>query len=165
MLRFNDKYLFYILIFWRFQYILCYGSTGMVSLDSFVCVLFQYILCYGSTFWLFVLVLGFQNFNTSYVTVQPSLVRLFIDIAIISIHPMLRFNDPEVISGVSRDINFNTSYVTVQLFFWLLELELSYHFNTSYVTVQQGKGWRFFARFLRFQYILCYGSTLMETYF
>ena len=33
----------------RFQYILCYGSTGTRLSDDLNSWLFQYILCYGST--------------------------------------------------------------------------------------------------------------------
>ena len=33
----------------RFQYILCYGSTGFFMYVCFLILEFQYILCYGST--------------------------------------------------------------------------------------------------------------------
>ena len=76
---------------------------------------FQYILCYGSTDWVTDEVLPTLNFNTSYVTVQPEMVADTLESLkfqyilcygstptiklpkikkqVISIHPMLRFND------------------------------------------------------------------------
>ena len=77
--------------------------------------------------------------------------------------------------------NFNTSYVTVQPTQWGICSRFDWHFNTSYVTVQRRRiprghwfgmisihlmlrfnSWAsvWFCPWKKFQYILCYGSTL-----
>ena len=56
---------------------------------------------------------------------------------------------------------FNTSYVTVQLPYILEYRGLSKYFNTSYVTVQLKKCIKTQNGREEFQYILCYGSTIM----
>ena len=56
--------------------------------------------------------------------------------------------------------NFNTSYVTVQLVGLASKFNISRHFNTSYVTVQRYLINNNFLGLPKFQYILCYGSTL-----
>ena len=81
---------------------------------------FQYILCYGSTLDRLWIQQRFLYFNTSYVTVQLLEGDDFLCVFMISIHPMLRFNDT----------NWRTAYLT-----W------------------------------EFQYILCYGSTLLQVAF
>ena len=49
MLRFNDPESFPTEDFFVFQYILCYGSTGLIYQIILGGIEFQYILCYGST--------------------------------------------------------------------------------------------------------------------
>ena len=56
--------------------------------------------------------------------------------------------------------DFNTSYVTVQLRAAQNENSGNLDFNTSYVTVQPRSYKKDGASYIRFQYILCYGSTL-----
>ena len=93
MLRFNQEYGVYYRFQFKFQYILCYGSTE-IKLDKEDNIKkFQYILCYGSTGRRFLGFIQRQDFNTSYVTVQLTL--------------------PLSVSVAVPD--FNTSYVTVQL--------------------------------------------------
>ena len=84
MLRFNQEYGVYYRFQFKFQYILCYGSTE-IKLDKEDNIKkFQYILCYGSTGRRFLGFIQRQDFNTSYVTVQlevleniDSWIRLF----------------------------------------------------------------------------------------
>ena len=79
MRNFNTSYVtvqlyifeYYRYVSFRFQYILCYGSTVTIK-TGIASAEFQYILCYGST-------------RTSPVTTSVGFN--------ISIHPMLRFND------------------------------------------------------------------------
>ena len=80
----------------------------------------------------------------------------------ISIHPMLRFNRVCRYCISYFDRYFNTSYVTVQLSFLVLYLNRKGDFNTSYVTVQPYNQFNNAAIDIRFQYILCYGSTCIE---
>ena len=49
MLRFNSYGKSGLADWWRFQYILCYGSTLLVLIIIRGLTIFQYILCYGST--------------------------------------------------------------------------------------------------------------------
>ena len=100
----------------------------------------------------------------------------------ISIHPMLRFNGSAIGGFILKLIlfqyilcygstlfwlgirtgilcYFNTSYVTVQQNWVSVSGKTIKHFNTSYVTVQQMQHWQFLTLLIKFQYILCYGST------
>ena len=81
----------------KFQYILCYGSTSSSFIIIKIIKKFQYILCYGSTVAKTYQPNYQQHFNTSYVTVQPSLTCLEIVLNKISIHPMLRFNHLHIV--------------------------------------------------------------------
>ena len=95
MLRFNSLRLIKEHVeFFKFQYILCYGST-IVQLWIY-CALqaFQYILCYGSTKYFNRTSIISFHFNTSYVTVQQ----------------YQNYNKKH-----TKEY-FNTSYVTVQRF-------------------------------------------------
>ena len=56
---------------------------------------------------------------------------------------------------------FNTSYVMVQRTEVCNVRMISWDFNTSYVTVQQAKPQQYKHEYLGFQYILCYGSTII----
>ena len=76
----------------KFQYILCYGSTRNLINSKILIKLFQYILCYGSTDSPNNVNIKIQDFNTSYVTVQHTLLNQKMIPKTISIHPMLRFN-------------------------------------------------------------------------
>ena len=114
MLRFNQEYGVYYRFQFKFQYILCYGSTE-IKLDKEDNIKkFQYILCYGSTGRRFLGFIQRQDFNTSYVTVQLTL--------------------PLSVSVAVPD--FNTSYVTVQQYLYVFKIQGFFDFNTSYVTVQ-----------------------------
>ena len=101
--------------------------------------IFQYILCYGSTKPTCSSCAGCANFNTSYVTVQRFSPIFFNPSWRISIHPMLRFNVSHDLKVIVPQTNFNTSYVTVQ---------------RSVLGIRT-------LRTSIFQYILCYGSTLL----
>ena len=95
MLWFNKLHFRIVIHFFRFQYILCCGSTQKKQNLFYFCwnfntsyvvvqhlsaylsnveLTFQYILCCGSTFWSLELVLDYRNFNTSYVVVQRPIV-------------------------------------------------------------------------------------------
>ena len=52
MLRFNTDISPVFCNFFKFQYILCYGSTPCLNQYKILIAIFQYILCYGSTPWL-----------------------------------------------------------------------------------------------------------------
>ena len=119
------------------SYVTVQPGLGLVtsgSVDSF-----QYILCYGST----IVKFGEKQQKTW-----------------ISIHPMLRFNKALKQYCLAVNLNFNTSYVTVQRDRKFSLIKHIYNFNTSYVTVQQQSLPRGRER-IEFQYILCYGSTLL----
>ena len=77
-------------------------------------MLFQYILCYGSTLVLTFLTGLFSNFNTSYVTVQPmSLLASYLHKK--KFQYILCYGSTKNIKRVRIVFrNFNTSYVTVQ---------------------------------------------------
>ena len=180
MLRFNflrdfDKFFLKL-----FQYILCYGSTYLINNNFVGAHKFQYILCYGSTKILIGMIVQILYFNTSYVTVQLNSTSENGSPCAISIHPMLRFNVVLSMFFICM-VYFNTSYVTVQPSNQLSFLPKTKNFNTSYVTVQlYQKNYpklqqlisihpmlRFnFVKLLeeikqiKFQYILCYGSTI-----
>ena len=49
MLRFNTDISPVFCNFFKFQYILCYGSTPCLNQYKILIAIFQYILCYGST--------------------------------------------------------------------------------------------------------------------
>ena len=100
------------------------------------------------------------NFNTSYVTVQRGYLK--------TVHNKLNYFNTSYVTvqqiqagkrcGTGQ--NFNTSYVTVQHIKAISISKEHLHFNTSYVTVQRvGMNLRL-APEKKFQYILCYGSTL-----
>ena len=118
MLRFNLVFVFIYYIFFRFQYILCYGSTAFRQLHLGYGMLFQYILCYGSTFFKEVLMCAFTDFNTSYVTVQLVAYKPFTND--LQFQYILCYG-----STISR--NFTQRFLA--------------DFNTSYVTVQQIESW------------------------
>ena len=117
MLRFN------ILVFMKLLYSSLYFNTSYVTVQlkyafnaDVYLFRFQYILCYGSTFlYIVAIVKELSYFNTSYVTVQPVSSNAFQGCTAyfntsyvtvqrktgrptdnpktISIHPMLRFNN------------------------------------------------------------------------
>ena len=120
---------------------------------------YPYILCYGSTIIRKFIFDLRNNFNTSYVTVQPLnilpkmmtkkyfntsyvTVQLLLIAVGLSIFTSFQYilcygSTRSPLHNIPDSKYFNTSYVTVQLF-WSLELVLDYrNFNTSYVTVQR----------------------------
>ena len=123
----------------------------------------------------------FRDFNTSYVTVQHRTLDQYGNNCQISIHPMLRFNyflqfykhkfniisiHPMLrfnVSGkkyIKGARYFNTSYVTVQLSFCIYIL---YFFQISIHPMLRFNLILSFFSLLKdlFQYILCYGSTVL----
>ena len=79
--------------------------------------------------------LPFQYFNTSYVVVQRKNAAVTAFFCRISIHLMLWFNPIKIIMTLIQK-NFNTSYVVVQRG-QHTSVQLAYiYFNTSYVVVQ-----------------------------
>ena len=85
-------------------------AAGIVNLNSFK---FQYILCYGSTVPNVSGLFLKENFNTSYVMVQLTGQFRVQSYHLISIHLMLWFNRCDrVCNAIYR--YFNTSYVMVQ---------------------------------------------------
>ena len=143
-------------MFIKFQYILCYGSTGAKDQNGLPIFKFQYILCYGSTQSASKFSLWNLNFNTSYVTVQ------------------------RLMSGIEQQVNefqYILCYGSTTFPLWKLsgnkfQYILCYgstgkiatwrrshlDFNTSYVTVQRVTHCNSLP-ICQFQYILCYGST------
>ena len=101
-----------------------------------------------------------NDFNTSYVTVQQFFTpikhrRRYTFQYILCYGSTLEL---EIIQQSGS--NFNTSYVTVQRFFWKLKLQkvkISIHPMLRF----NGKKIKQHGRRNRFQYILCYGSTLI----
>ena len=85
-----------------------------------------------------IIMLNIGYFNTSYVTVQLFFTRSYCRFFWISIHPMLRFNDAEATTTISRDS---------------ISIHPMLRFNKTTVLS--------LTKFKRFQYILCYGSTLI----
>ena len=141
MLRFNIDDLIKDTQSGIFQYILCCGSTTRNWNIYYFLWQFQYILCCGST---------------SFGLKIPRSTN-------ISIHLMLRFNEPKgdaltqaivfqyILCCGSTNLNlywkrkhqnFNTSYVAVQLICYTNGIKSNTYFNTSYVAVQQMR--RFF---------------------
>ena len=128
----------------------------------FFWLLFQYILCYGSTFFCTAFYRGRKHFNTSYVTVQLIPTHNKNPPKNISIHLMLRFNNPLNVSNC-RPFKFqyilcygstpclNQYKILIAIFQYIL-----CYGSTPWLPYPQ--------HFLRqFQYILCYGSTMPKT--
>ena len=163
----------------KFQYILCYGSTVLtvpnvcgvdISIhpmlrfnylinNNFVgAKKFQYILCYGSTKRRSGQRNFVQNFNTSYVTVQPQ-ARRQNHRAQAKFQYILCYGSTwEIFFQDMLKRYFNTSYVTVQHICnsqgkWklLISIHPMLRFNLLLLIV--------FVKKYKFQYILCYGST------
>ena len=121
---------------WRFQYILCYGSTFMLY------------LCYRRIFYFntsYVTVQrgcvcqsmrSFCHFNTSYVTVQHWRREQRKPLKEISIHLMLRFNECRFSKTP------DASWISIHLM-------LRFNAREIYLATKA----------ILFQYILCYGST------
>ena len=161
MLRFNGNTLVSSDSVSTFQYILCYGSTNSVALFGLFILKFQYILCYGST------IVNLNDFKQcpefQYILCYGStnLKPCFSNKSLtISIHPMLRFN-----TAWRKTDSFGCSISIHPMLRFNLESNKSspplYNFNTSYVTVQHAYDlYQFYQN--KFQYILCYGSTLIR---
>ena len=100
-----------------------------------------------------------KHFNTSYVTVQRTLLKTIKIYNIISIHPMLRFNlailntimNNSIIS-IHPMLRFNKSQISPVLLIRYISIHPMLRFN--YVHKGEKKNGK------KFQYILCYGSTL-----
>ena len=136
MLRFNPIFEEANDPFTKFQYILCYGSTVYYGACDGNEREFQYILCYGSTPTRATTQARRKNFNTSYVTVQPTVKRRIYQISRISIHPMLRFNPfPK----------------------WELLNVIKFQYILCYGSTYDDS--MLHGKSTIFQYILCYGST------
>ena len=99
----------------KFQYILCYGSTGRKDCQCPQSKKFQYILCYGSTK-ITPTVNGIViNFNTSYVMVQH-LRRCRFCGKNQKFQYILCYGSTIIYKQIPHLLNnFNTSYVMVQL--------------------------------------------------
>ena len=97
---------------------------------------FQYILCYGSTSMTVLIDFEDKDFNTSYVTVQLKSLLNASTLYIISIHPMLRFNNKcKSEFGIRHKFQYILCYGST-------------HNQLKQLFLHIG-----------FQYILCYGST------
>ena len=136
MLRFNTFWVNSFTLLEKFQYILCYGSTGISKSSLISIAWFQYILCYGST------VVKLKNpdvkdifqyilcYGSTLWCANKSLASLCI-----SIHPMLRFN--YVLNGIDwkqRKFQYILCYGSTPTI--KLPKIKKHNFNTSYVTVQ-----------------------------
>ena len=100
---------------------------------------FQYILCYGSTFFCTAFYRRRKHFNTSYVTVQLIPTHNKNPPKNISIHLMLRFN------YINTTCSFNFIFISIHLM-------LRFNFDVFFIKFN----------YARFQYILCYGSTILQ---
>ncbi len=119
-----------------FQYILCYGSTGIVLFPPFVFLSFQYILCYGSTL----------------------LFRNFLPVDLISIHLMLRFNYGWYSNiWIRRKFQYILCYGSTFIFFHKKIPPKIFQYILCYGSTTHS-GFRLLQQ-NQFQYILCYGST------
>ena len=98
-----------------FQYISCYCSTSLFDFLLITLCSFQYISCYCSTSLYDSFSKGFNDFNTSHVTVQRDCRNDCETIQAISIHLMLLFNQNNIFFLMLL-LHFNTSHVTVQLY-------------------------------------------------
>jgi len=120
-----------------------------------------------------------QNFNTSYVSVQVSLIVLLTLKPLISIHHMFRFK--EVLSKADQlNHNFNTSYVSVQGYNattspnpFLISIHHMFRFKDIVLDFADSRKcisihhmfrfkkylFRVTTLLLAFQYIICFGSS------
>ena len=119
---------------------------------------FQYILCYGSTLLISVTFFQEHYFNTSYVTVQPE--NKVLNPSTIKFQYILCYG------STIWKFHFNTLQSTFQYILCYGSTPTikfpkikKQDFNTSYVTVQRKSNQRTGGR-RKFQYILCYGSTV-----
>ena len=110
-----------------------YGKSKFFFLKS----VFQYILCYGSTIQRFIRIRTICTFQ--YILCYGSTIR--------------KIKIPR------RKVNFNTSYVTVQRFL-AARTPLGNHISIHPMLRFNMEGFFMFNDFNKFQYILCYGSTL-----
>ena len=93
MLRFNSVEQIKAMFLLKFQYILCYGSTGRQSDGTMIGTNFNTSYVTVQHRLLEWLGLCLIYFNTSYVTVQPVYEVYYKGNYMISIHLMLRFNN------------------------------------------------------------------------
>ena len=103
-----------------------------------------------------------NNFNTSNVMVLLYIGvnhGLYVDI---SIHPMLWFFFSSWLTSFNWCSNFNTSNVMVLLYLNFALNSLSYYFNTSNIMVLPKISIKDNFLLTRFQYIQCYGSSLLQ---
>ena len=101
MLRFIDILRTYMKEYIEFQYIPCYGLSGLLLLQSDQTIAFQYIPCYGLSKPPYFFTVDTFYFNTSHVTVYPLRVPVIPADQTISIHPMLRFIS-KLKAGINR---------------------------------------------------------------
>ena len=97
---------------------------------------FQYILCYGSTGLNLLMSLNRMNFNTSYVMVQPPPYVRVTNNSFISIHLMLWFNlyvHARNMNGIVFQYILCYGSTRQQI---TIAFDLINNFNTSYVMVQ-----------------------------
>ena len=125
----------------RFQYILCFGSRILFLILPVISFAFQYILCFGSSKKAHHQLRnkGAKRFNTSYVSVQ----------------------DRYLAGGRWPPLSFNTSYVSVQAYKRNAYKERTTVSIHPMFRFKEEKKESIIKSFKKFQYILCFGSSLL----
>ncbi len=123
---------------YKFQYIICVGSSCPRRSSSDVTSKFQYIICVGSSSHISVKIGDVASFNTSYVSVQGREQAILESQKTVSIHHMCRFK-PVSLSNCGTMPLFQYIICVGSRTALAYNLSIYSCFNTSYVSVQENK--------------------------